>query len=42
MVTEAMPGSSNYQKQFVVTKQLKGFNASGGNAFVIFTDNRYL
>jgi hypothetical protein len=40
MVTEAMPESGNYQKQPVFTKQPKDINASGGNASVIFTDNR--
>jgi hypothetical protein len=42
MVTEAMPGSSNYQKRDVVKKQPKGIKAPGGNAPVIFADNRYL
>jgi hypothetical protein len=42
MFTEAMPGSSNYQKHSIVTKQPKGIKAPGGNASVIFADNRYI
>jgi hypothetical protein len=36
MVTEALPGNSNYQKDAVVTKQPKGINAPGGKTSVIF------